>query len=53
MRPSNPEDHAVIIASEKLTDKTTDWKDIPPNHLLLVNENLRTWLRKYEGVNPG
>lgn len=48
MRPSNPEDHAVIIASEKLTDKDLDWKEIPTNHLLLVNENLRTWLRKVE-----
>lgn len=46
MRTSNPEDHAVIIASEKLTDKSTDWKDVPPNHILLVNENLRTWLYK-------
>lgn len=48
MRPSAPEDHAVIIASEKLTDKSTDWKDVPANHLLLVNKNLNTWLRKFE-----
>lgn len=48
MRPSNPEDHAVIISSETLTDKAADWKNIPANHLLLVNENLNTWLRKCE-----
>ncbi len=48
MRPSGFGDHAVIISSEKLTDKATDWKDLPPNHLLLVNENLRTWVRRLE-----
>lgn len=46
MRPSGPEDHAVIISSETLTDKAADWKSIPANHLLLVNENLNTSLRK-------
>lgn len=30
----------VLISSEMLNDFSRDWKDIPPNHLLMVKENL-------------
>lgn len=29
--------HCVLVASEKLTKFKTEWQDVPPNHMLLVD----------------
>lgn len=31
---------AVLVSSEKLDSHKADWKDVPPNHLLLIDEDL-------------
>jgi glutamine amidotransferase len=41
----NVEERAVLIVSEKLTNYRSDWKQIPVNHILLVDEKLKTELR--------
>lgn len=33
---------AILIASEPLTDCLHEWTEVPPNHMLLVDENLHT-----------
>ncbi len=35
----------ALIASEKMTDVNTDWQDVPPNHLLLVDEDHQIQVR--------
>ncbi|KTD35088.1 glutamine amidotransferase [Legionella nautarum] len=30
---------AIVISSEILTDLKTDWNDVPPNHILLIDKN--------------
>ncbi|KTD15982.1 glutamine amidotransferase [Legionella lansingensis] len=35
----------VLIASEKLTNPSTDWEDVPANHLLLVDRGWNLQLR--------
>lgn len=32
--------HSVLIVSEKLTSRKSDWKEIATNHMLIVNEKL-------------
>lgn len=41
-RPSetNADEHAVIIASERLTEQKDDWVRVAPNHVLTVAANL-------------
>lgn len=39
MLPADPKDHAIIIVSEKLTEIAVDFKKIPANHFVLVDEN--------------
>lgn len=33
-------DRAVIVASERLTDRPNDWIPVPANHLLMIDRNL-------------
>jgi glutamine amidotransferase len=33
-------DQAVLVVSEKLTDQQSDWKEVPKNHFVIVNQNL-------------
>jgi ergothioneine biosynthesis protein EgtC len=40
--------HAVIIASEPLTDAKEDWAPIPKNHLLMVTQDLSVQLIQLE-----
>lgn len=40
MTKGDPEDHAVLVVSEKLTDVREDWHKVPPNHLVIVDEAL-------------
>lgn len=39
------QDQAVLIVSEKLTDETKDWKEVPKNHFVIVNQSLQVSLR--------
>lgn len=39
------DDHAVLIVSEKLTNKSEDWSQIPQNHMLIVKHDLSVELR--------
>lgn len=38
-------DQSVLIVSEKLTREQTDWREIPTNHLCLVDETLGVHVR--------
>ncbi|KTC65016.1 glutamine amidotransferase (plasmid) [Legionella adelaidensis] len=43
MQPSlSHQNHAVLVASEKLASHKMHWHDVPTNHVLFVNENLET-----------
>lgn len=33
-------DQAVLVVSEKLTDEKKDWKEVPKNHFVIVDQNL-------------
>lgn len=35
----------ILVTSEKLTRFDTDWQDVPPNHLLLVDDDLTIRMR--------
>lgn len=41
-------DQAVLIVSEKLTDTTSDWKSVPPNHFIVVDQALNVTTRPIE-----
>lgn len=36
---------SLLVSSEKLTDFETEWHDVPPNHLLMVDSDLSIVLR--------
>lgn len=40
MRPMNKRPHAVIIASEPLTDDRSDWTPVPKNNLVVISPQL-------------
>ena len=42
---ADKKDKAVLVVSEKLTDIADDWKPIPVNHILIVENKLKTKLR--------
>lgn len=43
-------EHAVLIVSEKLTMSRTEWREIPTNHFLVIDQDLMAALR---GINDG
>jgi hypothetical protein len=45
MRPGNPDEYSVLIVSEKLTVQSTQWHEIPKNHLCIVAENMQVTTR--------
>ena len=45
MAEANPLEHAVLIVSEKLTERSGDWTKVPRNHLVLVGEDNRVAFR--------
>jgi glutamine amidotransferase len=49
-RMLNPEeqDQAVLIVSEKLTDVSNDWKEVPKNHFVIVDQTLNVRLKPIE-----
>jgi glutamine amidotransferase len=38
-------DQAVLVVSEKLTDEQKDWKEVPKNHFVMVDQNLEVKVR--------
>lgn len=44
---SNLMKEAIIVASEKLTESENDWQEIPPNHILLIEEDLTNSLKSF------
>jgi glutamine amidotransferase len=41
MSPADPMDHSILIVSEKLTASHKDWKVIPQNTMLIVDQDLK------------
>lgn len=52
MVKGKPQEHAVLIVSEKLTNSKTEWKEIPTNSILVVNDELQVALRPMKVVAP-
>lgn len=48
MIQASPDDWSVLVVSEKLTDLETDWKMIPKNHFLIVEEDLSLTLKSIQ-----
>jgi len=38
MVKADPKEHSVLVVSEKLTTMRQDWKKVPPNHFVTVDE---------------
>lgn len=38
-------DQAVLVVSEKLTDEKKDWKEVPGNHFVIVDQNLEVQVK--------
>jgi glutamine amidotransferase len=38
-------DQAVLVVSEKLTDEKKDWKEVPKNHFVMVDQNLEVTVK--------
>jgi glutamine amidotransferase len=36
----------ILITSEKLNNNNTEWHDVPVNHLLMVDEDIRVQMRQ-------
>jgi glutamine amidotransferase len=45
MLQEDGEKATLLISSEKLTDFEAEWHDVPPNHLIMVEEDLTIQLR--------
>lgn len=45
MQHSDPTEHAVLIVSEKLTDRQADWDEVPHNHMVVVAPDLSVELK--------
>lgn len=45
MMPNNKKQGSLLVASEKLTNFDAEWHDVPVNHMLLVDTDLRIQLR--------
>jgi predicted glutamine amidotransferase len=43
--------HSVLIVSEKLTNVVKDWKEVPTNHFIIVNEQHEVTLVDYHQIN--
>ncbi|HTJ50988.1 MAG TPA: class II glutamine amidotransferase [Cyclobacteriaceae bacterium] len=42
------QDQAVLVVSEKLTDVSKDWKEVPKNHFVIVDQTLNVKLKPIE-----
>jgi glutamine amidotransferase len=45
MLHNDKEHRALLVSSEKLTDVDTDWHNVPANHLMMVDSDLRIQFR--------
>jgi len=45
MVEADPSEHAILIASEKLTNIEDDWHEVPNNHFVVVEEDLSVSLK--------
>ena len=45
MADPDEKDEAVLIVSEKLTDVKQDWKEIPGNHFVIVDQSLKVEIK--------
>lgn len=45
MERANPAEHAVLVVSEKLTTLRNDWRKVPANHMVLVDDAGKVELR--------
>jgi len=48
MTQTDPEDHTVLIVSERLTDVVEDWHKVPANHLVSVHSDLSVTVEPIE-----
>jgi ergothioneine biosynthesis protein EgtC len=46
MVDANPDDHAVMIVSEKLTDLRSDWKKVPDNHMVVIHSTMKVTIEE-------
>jgi len=44
MVDADPNEHAVMIVSEKLTDLRSDWKKVPANHMVVIHDTMKVSL---------
>ena len=44
MVDATPEEHSVMIVSEKLTELRADWKKIPTNHMIIIFDTMKVSL---------
>jgi len=44
----DPDEHTVIVASEPLSEDP-GWREVPPNHMVLVEPDLSVSIRPIEG----
>lgn len=42
---SDPDDHAAMIVSEKLTDIASDWRKVPANNFIVIHEDMHAEVR--------
>jgi len=46
--PSDTDTQAVVVASERLTECVERWEEVPVNHLLLIDEDLKVSTRSID-----
>jgi len=49
MIESKNDEHSVLIVSEKLTNIERDWKEIPVNHIISIDEGLNVSVLPFDG----
>lgn len=45
MEPMDAAHHSVLIVSEKLTARTVDWHKVPPQHMVMVDQDQKVTLK--------
>lgn len=45
MVQADPSQHAILVVSEKLTERKEDWHEVPVNHFVMLKENLEVQLQ--------
>jgi glutamine amidotransferase len=50
MHDPDEKDEAILLVSEKLTDNKDDWKEIPKNHFIVIEDNLEVKVRPIKTI---